>query len=359
MDNVLRQWANNQGLTDRNGNIDIVGSVRDRMEAQSEGGAKAPPPAADAGASLEDTLTAMDHAFDLEQQAVEANLARFPRTVDISLSEAIKSGASLNEAMSQQLFASLEKIDPNWRENVFGAYQESMAQAKNVVTGYLENLYPEAMRQGSELAGTVSQRAKEYLTGVIPSDVLAQNRRLVSESSVLGASATAQRGTANMMKQLYGITDARIQTGAGMAQLSSGLYSAQSALAGSAVNLAGSLGTMAGNYGSLLQGFSPRADLSALFTTNQGVLAGGTITNPSQSSATFASMYGKALDTQYSYDALNANLAYQREADQKSYDAAIYGSNMMLQAANSTNRANRQNSWMNLLGTVGTIAAFA
>ena len=112
-----------------------------------------------------------DEIVSAALRIAEGNLARFPRIADTATESALKSGASLDEYMSNRFYSNLEGVLPTYKEDIIGTSRQVLQDVKGVSDEFLSGEIPqdvqdEILRSRAELGISkgLFGEARDYAT---------------------------------------------------------------------------------------------------------------------------------------------------------------------------------------------------
>lgn len=276
--------------------------------------------------------------FDLTQQGIEANIDRFPEVSKLGLQETRSQTDALNDMLQSEFEATLDEYYPDWREDMLGAAGTAQADSIAMTERFKANILPAAMASADRMSMQALSNTEALLRGDIPEDVAAQVRRHAAEIS-------NQIGVRGQAAQFLTARDLG-RTSFDMMQL--GMENAPKALALGSNAYLGFNQTLQApvttgmNATNLIKGYlPPKADATALFSSNLSVLQNASIIPASTSMAVNAQVMNSG-----------ATLAQQAYTSSLEYQSQQYWNQQNLNMQQKALEAQKDANKMNFAGSV-------
>lgn len=246
--------------------------------------------------------------YELTQQGIEANIDRFPEVSQLGLQETRSQADALNDMLQSEFEATLDEYYPDWRKDMLGAAGTAQADSIAMTERFKRNVLPEAMASADAMSAQALSNAHAQLRGELPDDVAAQVRRHAAEIS-------NQIGVRGQAAQFLTARDLG-RTSLDMMQL--GLENAPEALALGSNAYLGFNQTLQApvttgmNATNLIKGYlPPKADATALFSSNLSALQNASIIPASTSMAVNAQVMNSGATL--AQQAFTSSLEYQSQ----------------------------------------------
>lgn len=212
--------------------------------------------------------------FDLTNQQIDANIARFPSNTDLALKEASKAALDLNKMMADAFYGALDDMLPSWREDLVGAAGTAQADSIEMTEAFKKNVLPKAMAAADEMSVQALDNINAQLRGEIPEDVAHQLRTRAAEvSAQLGVRGQAAK---QLTARDLGLSSLDLMS-QGLSQAPAALALGRDAYTGFTQTLQNPV-TTGINATNLLKAYiAPQADVQSIYGTNASVLAGASI----------------------------------------------------------------------------------
>ena len=278
--------------------------------------------------------------FDLTQQSIEANIDRFPEVSKLGLQETRSQADALNDMLQSEFEATLDEYYPDWRKDMLGAAGAAQSDSIAMTERFKRNVLPAAMASADAMSAQALSNARAQLRGELPDDVAAQVRRHAAEIS-------NQIGVRGQAAQFLTARDLG-RTSLDMMQL--GLENAPKALALGSNAYLGFNQTLQApvttgmNATNLIKGYlPPKADATALFSSNLSALQNASIIPASTSMAVNAQVMNSGASL--AQQAFTSSFEYQSQEYWNSQNLA-----MQKKALDAQRDANRMGMFGSLLG---------
>lgn len=276
--------------------------------------------------------------YELTQQGIEANIDRFPEVSKLGLKETRSQADALNDMLKSEFEATLDEYYPDWRKDMLGAAGAAQSDSIAMTERFKHNVLPEAMAAADEMSAQALSNARAQLRGELPDDVAAQVKRHAAELS-------HQIGVRGQAAQFLTARDLG-RTSFDMMQL--GMENAPKALALGSNAYLGFNQTLQApvttgmNATNLIKGYlPPKADATALFSSNLSALQNASIIPASTSMAVNAQVMNSG-----------ATLAQQAYTSSLEYNSQQYWNQQNLNMQKKALDAQKTANMMNFVGSL-------
>jgi hypothetical protein len=149
-------------------------------------------------------------AYELAQKAAERVEQKFPDWRKQAKSSVESDVPWLNAMITKEFESSLDRLYPQWREDIVGAAAEAQGDSVRITKAFRENVMPKVLESADRMSLQALQNTESLLRGEIPDDVAAQLRRNAAEI----AQQIGVRGQAagNLVARDLGLTSLQLQT---------------------------------------------------------------------------------------------------------------------------------------------------
>jgi hypothetical protein len=247
--------------------------------------------------------------YELAEEAIEANLERFPRVTGIAREEALTGAEAVNEFMQEQFTGMLDTLYPAWREDIIGAAGTAQEQSVALTKQFTAKVLPRLMESMDTLSAQALSNVESQLRGEINPDVAAALERNAAQV----AQSIGVRGQAAkfLTARDFGLTSMDLQErGLANAQTAAAVGPGILAQATQATQMPVQTGL---NVTNLMNAYRPpQADPASMYQntlallSDQGGISGNTaLQSATQTSAGAASLVQNQM--QFSHQMANQN----------------------------------------------------
>jgi hypothetical protein len=129
-----------------------------------------------------------------QAQSSSASGSDFGRVASEALGAAGSAASWLQQFMNAEMFRSLDRLYPRWRQDIVGAGGDAQRSVTGIAKQFTSNVLPKAMAAANQQGTQMLKNLGAMLQGDLPPDVEAQVRRRAAETAQhIGARGQAEQ----------------------------------------------------------------------------------------------------------------------------------------------------------------------
>lgn len=287
-------------------------------------------------ASTKYALQALQDQVEAAKGVVDYNIANVPRLSTAAYDVAVRDAEKLNDKLSARFFANLERLDPSWKQEVFGVAQQASDNTNRAAAQYIEDIFPSSIDSQLRSLKQTEILSAQYLSGYIPDDTLAMTRMSESERQQ-AAGLYGQAGAASLGKSIGLLSMQGIEQGTQMAQTAESMRANLMQQYSGSMNVASVPFQNAQEYAKLMMAYQPpMTDIQSLYVGLTNQITGRSSLQPEAVMQTGANLMNSNLATATNVSNQNQQMAWNAYAANKQQELAIWQMNQQVALANDT-----------------------